>query len=75
MAMKELDLMKTKIPQKYWEACQACGDVGYYVEQGINEFMDGEGYIHQEFYPVQVQCEFCHTNYKSIFNQRKLLKG
>lgn len=66
------EVMKTKIPKEQWEKCD-CGDYGYYVDTGINEYIDENGYIQQETYPIQVQCEFCYTNSKSVFNQEQLL--
>lgn len=49
------------IPEVEWEHCPICPDQGWYP---VNKNQNWE----------QEQCEFCWTNLKSVFNQRRIKK-
>ena len=47
------------VNKEYWEHCPDCDDVGYYSAG-------------QYYEPEQMQCEFCYTNSRSVFNQNRI---
>ena len=62
-----------KITKEEWESCHNCDNSGAICETGLDEYIDEEGRISQDIYPIYTQCEFCCTNPKSVFNQQGLL--
>jgi len=58
-----------KVPEEQWEKCPICDDVGWYADH--DPYCDGDC---ETNCPVQVQCEFCYGNGKSIFNQKEIRK-
>lgn len=70
-----------KIPVEEWEQCQNCPNQGFTVEErgGVQYVtrdmaldacdLSIEGMPIDDRYQEQVQCQFCYTNEKSVFNQ------
>ena len=58
-----------QIPEELWEHCKnpGCNDTGGYPEHDPS--CDGSCVN----CPIEVQCEFCWSNPKSVFNQRELI--
>ena len=62
--------LETKRPKEDWENCPLCNNDGIIPEREID--IDPDGNVSEDWFPTQ--CEFCYTNPKSIFNQKRLLK-
>jgi len=62
------DFQIKPIPKEQWENCSFCGNEGQYPEHDPG--CDGSC----NWCPVPVQCEFCWSNPKSVFNQSQLVE-